>query len=170
MQEKSKLGNEDLAHDFSEFSVRCLIQWIKYYQKNKPQTNALASGIMLVVYGGQQLGWGIFNNHMQAQPWAGGYEDEGTIFWAIVCWFIASIIGFFVASFVERKFSKFLIYVSFTCPVHYKQIINMFFRLFVQLFRESVPLCSFTDQKVFITFFRLEFLLDSPMESSTQLC
>lgn len=67
---------------------------------------------MIVLYGGQHLGWGIFNNHLQAQPWAGGYEDEGTVFWAIISWFIAAIAGFAVASVAVNKISKMAIYVS----------------------------------------------------------
>lgn len=96
----------------SKENRKSLTGWVDFYQKNKPQTNALAMGIMVMVYSGQQFAWGIFNNHLTSQPWAGGYEDEGEIFWAISSWFIAAIVGFFFTSifFVNRK-SKFTIYV-----------------------------------------------------------
>lgn len=88
------------------------IEWIDYMQKNKPQTNALVVGVMVIVYGGQNAGWGIFNNHLLAQPWATGYEDKGTVFWAITSWFIAAITGFFIATIFVDRFTKMTIYVS----------------------------------------------------------
>lgn len=112
MQEKQILCNEKGSCKSYDVKPRDIYEWVDYYQKNKPQTNALAAGIMIVIYGGQQLGWGIFNNHMEAQPWAGGYEDEGTVFWAIISWFIAAIVGFFIAALLVNEFSKISIYVS----------------------------------------------------------
>lgn len=112
MQETQKLLDSDKACKSYEIKPQGIFEWVDYYQKNKPQTNALAAGLMIVIYGGQQLAWGIFNNHLQAQPWAGGYEDEGTVFWAIISWFIAAIVGFFVAALVVNKYSKISIYVS----------------------------------------------------------
>jgi hypothetical protein len=43
---------------------------------------------------------------------AGGYEDEGDIFWAIISFFIAGIVGFLIAGVAVNKFSKLSIYVS----------------------------------------------------------
>jgi hypothetical protein len=110
MEEKKKLRNK--FSDGDELGPRGIYEWIDYYQKNKPQTNALAAGVMIILYGGQHLGWGIFNNHLKAQPWAGGYEDDGDIFYAIICWFISAIVGFFISAFAVTKCSKILIYVS----------------------------------------------------------
>lgn len=112
MKEYQKIRNNGDQGAFDGVKPRRIFQWIDYYKKNKPQTNALAAGIMLMIFGGQHLGWGIFNNHLKSQPWAGGYEDEGTVFWAIISWFIASIVGFFVAACVVNKCSKVSIYVS----------------------------------------------------------
>lgn len=116
MQENSQLRNEDSTvsgtQPYDEMRHRGFHEWIDYYQKNKPQTNALAAGLMVVLFGGQQIAWGIFNNHLQSQPWAGGYEDEGTVFWAIVAWFIASIAGFLSGAIVVNKCSKISIYVG----------------------------------------------------------
>lgn len=111
MQFNQKLRN-DRTCTFDERKPRGFFEWIDDYQKNKPQSNALAIGIMVMVCSGHQLGWGIFNSHIQAQPWAGGYEDEGTVFWAIICWFIAGIVGFAFSSIVVNNFSKISIYVS----------------------------------------------------------
>lgn len=112
MQETQKLCNDKGYCKSYEAKPRGIFEWVDYYQKNKPQTNALAAGVMIVLYGGQQLGWGIFNNHMQAQAWAGGYEDEGTVYWAIISWFIAAIAGFIIAALLVNKFTKMSIYVS----------------------------------------------------------
>jgi phosphate/sulfate permease len=106
MKEKQNLKAPD------ELKPRGIHEWIDYYQKNKPQTNALAAGVMTILYGGQHLGWGIFNNHLEAQPWAGGYEDEGTVFWIIISWFIAAIVGFGLAEIVAPRITKMTIYVS----------------------------------------------------------
>lgn len=112
MKEKLELRKEKDCCILAANKPRGFFQWVDFYQKNKPQTNALAAGIMIMVFGGQHLGWGIFNNHLKSQPWAGGYEDEGTVFWAIISWFIASIVGFLFAAIVANEYSKISIYVS----------------------------------------------------------
>lgn len=94
-------------------------QWIEYFQKMKPQTNALSAGLVLMLFNGMHLGWGIFNNHLKAQPWAAG-EDEGLVFWSIVSWFIAAIVGFILTALFVKRTSKTTLYVSFP-----KLIINM---------------------------------------------
>ena len=112
MRESDKLRNNGEYCTFEGVKPKGIFRWIDFYQKNKPQTNAISSGIMLMIFGGQHLGWGVFNNHIKSQPFAGGYEDDGTIFWMIISWFIAGIIGFFMASVLVHKFSKISIYVS----------------------------------------------------------
>lgn len=146
MQESETLrSGVDSASNMTEKKPRGIFEWIEYYHKNKPQTNALGAGLMVVLYGGMHLGWGIFNNHIQAQgkvglesfrskvamiqarngfkngfslfsfpAWAGGYEDAGTVFWIIISWFIASIVGFLLATLLVPKYSKMTIYVSKT--------------------------------------------------------
>lgn len=100
------------ACDARDRSPKNFREWIDFVQKNKPQTNALAAGVMLMVYGGSQIGFGIFNNHIEVQPWAGGYEDTGTIFWTIVSFFIALLPGLIFGSISHNQFSKLQIYVS----------------------------------------------------------
>lgn len=86
-------------------------QWIEYFQKMKPQTNALSAGLTLMLFNGMHLGWGIFNNHLKAQPWAAG-EDDGLVFWSIVSWFIAAIVGFILTALIIKRTSKTTLYVS----------------------------------------------------------
>ncbi|CAO1357373.1 unnamed protein product [Diamesa tonsa] len=85
-------------------------QWIEYFQKMKPQTNAMSAGLVLMIFNGIHLGWGIFNNHLRGQPWAAG-EDEGLVFWSIASWFIAAIVGFFLTALLVKRTSKTTLYV-----------------------------------------------------------
>jgi hypothetical protein len=112
MKDQLRLRKSEDQLTFNVVPPRGIHEWIDFYQKNKPQTNELAAGIMIMIFSGQHLGWGICNNHLKSQPWAGGYEDEGTVFWAIISWFIAGILGFFCAAFIVNKCPKTYIYVS----------------------------------------------------------
>jgi multisubunit Na+/H+ antiporter MnhG subunit len=112
MKESGRLRNNEDRCTIEGMKPRGVWRWIDFYQKNKPQTNALSAGIMILIFGGQHIGWGIFNNHLKSQPWAGGYEDDGDIFWAIISFFIAGIVGFLIAGVAVNKFSKLSIYVS----------------------------------------------------------
>jgi hypothetical protein len=107
MKEKVPLLN---FKDDKKFS---LSNWMDFYQKNKPQTNALAMGLMVIVYSGEQCAWGIFDNHLTSQSWASGYEDDGEVSWTIATWFIAAIFGFFVSSRYVNSCKKLTIYVIF---------------------------------------------------------
>lgn len=69
--EEEKLRNFNESCAAKEQNPRGIFQWLDYMQKNKPQTNALVIGLMLLIYGGQNIGWGIFNDHLEVQPWAG---------------------------------------------------------------------------------------------------
>lgn len=100
------------ACEVRDRSPKNFLEWIDFMQKNKPQTNALAAGLMLMVFGGSQIGFGIFNNHIEVQPWSSGYEDTGTIFWTIVSFFIAMLPGLFIGASIPNHFSKLQIYVS----------------------------------------------------------
>ncbi|XP_070496495.1 uncharacterized protein [Chironomus tepperi] len=97
--------------DAKNFNPNTVLEWVDFFQKNKPQINGLVGGIMLIVFGGQNIGWGIFNSHLRIQPWSGGYEDDGTIFWTIISWFIANIFGLIIGSFLIRRHTKMRIYI-----------------------------------------------------------
>jgi hypothetical protein len=104
---------EKFILDFKDDKKLSVNDWIDFYQKNKPQTNALSMGLMVILYSGEQCAWGVFNNHLTSQPWAGGYEDEGEVSWAIASWFVASIFGFIISAKYVNKCQKISIYVSF---------------------------------------------------------
>jgi hypothetical protein len=70
-QELDKLRKSGQSCEIREQSPRGFIQWFDYMQKNKPQTNALVLGLMIVLFGGQNIGWGIFNDHLEIQSWSG---------------------------------------------------------------------------------------------------
>ncbi|CAG9811978.1 unnamed protein product [Chironomus riparius] len=94
-----------------DLNPKTLFEWVDFFQKNKPQINGLVAGIMLIIFGGQNVGWGIFNNHLRVQPWSGGYEDDGAIFWTIISWFIANIFGLILGSFLVCRYTKMKIYI-----------------------------------------------------------
>jgi len=57
--------------DAKDFKPSNILEWVDFFQKNKPQTNGLVGGIMIIIFGGQNVGWGIFNSHLRVQPWSG---------------------------------------------------------------------------------------------------
>lgn len=71
MDEEREKFRKSEPCEVKDQSPRGIFEWIDFMQKNKPQTNALAGGVMLMIYGGQSIGWGIFNDHLTVQPWAG---------------------------------------------------------------------------------------------------
>lgn len=71
MYNKIEESNQYLKCDAEDKLPNGIKEWIDFFQKNKPQINSLSAGIMLLVLSGQNLGWGIFNNHIKVQPWAG---------------------------------------------------------------------------------------------------
>lgn len=96
--------------DVNERNPKSFFEWIDFIQKNKPQTNALVLALMLMIYSGSQIGWGIFNDHLEVI--FGGFEDVGTKFYMITSFFIASIVGLFFGSLIVSRYSKIAIYVS----------------------------------------------------------
>jgi hypothetical protein len=112
MLENEKLKKFPQICEIRDKNPKNIFEWIDFMQKNKPQTNALAAGIMVMTYSGQHIGWGIFNGHITEMPWAGGYEDEGTVFWALISWFIAVIAGLVVGALFVSKITKMSIYVG----------------------------------------------------------
>lgn len=60
--------------DTKDLNPRKILEWVDFFQKNKPQINGLVGGLMLIIFGGQNCGFGIFNNHLRVQPWSGIIE------------------------------------------------------------------------------------------------
>ncbi|KAG5678072.1 hypothetical protein PVAND_007774 [Polypedilum vanderplanki] len=113
-REFEKLRKNGQFCEIKDKNPRGFIQWFDYMQKNKPQTNALVAGLMVILFGGQNIGWSIFNDHLDIQTWSGGYEDDGTVFWAITSFYLAAASGFLIGSLLVGKFSKINIYIFTT--------------------------------------------------------
>lgn len=90
-----------------EVERRTFREWIDYIQKHKPQSNALALGIFVILNGGVQCAWGIFNHHLVKER-----EDEIELAAEISSWFIAAIVGFILSAVFVTRHSKIAIYVS----------------------------------------------------------
>lgn len=103
-----KKGLEVPFHNVKLKDPENILEWIDYLQKMKPQTNALVTGIMLILFNGMHLGWGIFNNSIGSL----GLQSH-EMFWLIGGWFVAAIFGFFLAASMIRKHSKITLYVSY---------------------------------------------------------
>lgn len=107
----TKKGLEDPVYNVVLKEPENIIEWIDYLQKMKPQINALVTGIMLMLFNGMHLGWGIFNNRLLTQQWSFGltfYE----IYWLIGGWFVAAIFGFVLTASMIKKTPKMTLYVS----------------------------------------------------------
>ena len=87
-----------------------ITDWIEFNHKNKPQGNALAAGIMILIVSGMQVGW-IFNNDLMNFPWAKGHSSLQVIF-TYVSFYIAATAGLYLASMVVNRLTKKNIYVS----------------------------------------------------------
>lgn len=85
--------------DFFEFS-----------QKNKPQSNALAGGIMVLLVSGMQIGW-IFDNSVHLLSWTDSRSTPMVNF-AYMSFYIAGILGLMSASATINRLTKRNIYVS----------------------------------------------------------
>lgn len=84
--------------------------WIDFNQKNKPQGNTLAGGIFLLLASGLQIGW-IFNNDLQNFPWTNGHASFPIIF-TYASFYIAAIVGLYLATMCVNRLTKTNIYVS----------------------------------------------------------
>lgn len=82
-------------------------EWIDFVQKQKPQSNALGMGMFVILNGGVQNVWGIFNHRLVHER-----EDEIELFAEISSFFIAAIVGFLLSAVFASRHSKFAIYVS----------------------------------------------------------
>ena len=109
-----KKGLEDPFYNVVLKEPENILEWIDYLQKMKPQTNALVTGIMLMLFNGMHLGWGIFNNRLLTQQWTFGLTLD--MFWLIGGWFVAAIFGFVLTASIFKKTPKMTLYVScFNC-------------------------------------------------------
>lgn len=86
-------------------------QWFQKFQDLRPQSASLIAGTTVMMYSGLHLGWGIFNWHIGEQEWA-KQQDRYTLVLCICSWFIAAIFGLIFTTFMIKKTSKMILYVS----------------------------------------------------------
>lgn len=99
--------------------------WIDFNQKNKPQSNALAGGIMVLLVSGMQIGW-IFNGDLMHFPWARGHTNVEIIF-TYASFYVAAIVGLYLATLVIDRLTKKNIYVSCIKKYNSTFLSNIFF-------------------------------------------
>lgn len=84
--------------------------WIDFNQKNKPQSNALSGGILLMLVSGIQIGW-ICNKDIVTFPWSVGHTSLQVIF-TYASFYIAAAVGLYAAAIVVNRLTKTNVYVS----------------------------------------------------------
>lgn len=87
-----------------------IIDWVDFSQKNKPQGNSLAGGIFVMLVSGMQVGW-IINNDLLSFPWARG-EASYQVIMTYVIFYLAAMVGLYLAAAVVDRLTKKNIYVS----------------------------------------------------------
>lgn len=101
---------------FGSSGGRSCGEWFAYMQKHKPQSNALVGGIIIMIFSGQHLAWGIFNNNFGSQAWISNPmwspQIRFWLFWVVASWFIAGIVGGFIGGILVQTIKKNRIYVS----------------------------------------------------------
>lgn len=84
-------------------------EFFEFTQKNKPQGNALAGGIIVLLVSGMQVGW-LFDNQVHKLPWA--YERSSTlIIVTFIMFYVSGIMGLFAADATVNRLTKSNIYV-----------------------------------------------------------
>lgn len=83
--------------------------WILKISQSVQFRNVL--GLLVMVYGGMNLGWGIFNDQMYMQPWYVGERNISFEFF-VMSWFLGVIVGTIYNCYVSRKMRKRRTYVS----------------------------------------------------------
>ena len=86
--------------------------WVEFSQKNKPQSNALSGGIILMLVTGLQVSW-IFSSEILKFPWVKNHSSV-EIFFAFATFYIAAAIGLYSASITIDRLTKSNVYVSCT--------------------------------------------------------
>lgn len=84
--------------------------WIDFNQKNKPQSNAVSGGILVMFVSGIQVGW-IFNNELISFPWARGHTTL-QITLTYVSFYVAAVAGLYLAGLTVNRLMKSNVYVS----------------------------------------------------------
>jgi hypothetical protein len=85
-------------------------EWLAFSQKMKPQGNAMAGGVMLILVSGFQIGW-IMDNRVDKLPWTEGHLDL-LVNLAAVAFYASAVGGVYVGSMTINRLTKLNIYVS----------------------------------------------------------
>ncbi|XP_055598507.1 uncharacterized protein LOC129748064 [Uranotaenia lowii] len=80
-------------------------EWIEMNQKNKPQSNTLAGGIMTLMVTGMIVGSTIFNMDLQYQPWTFDHSDR-VILLTQISFYMAAIVGTIAGFFLVERHNK----------------------------------------------------------------
>ncbi|KAL1380177.1 hypothetical protein pipiens_003620 [Culex pipiens pipiens] len=79
--------------------------WLEMNQKNKPQSNTLAAGIMTLLLTGMIVGSTIFNMDLQHQPWT--FEHSSTeVLLVSISFYMAAIVGSLAGYFLVERYEK----------------------------------------------------------------
>uniref|UniRef100_A0A1L8DEN6 Putative transporter major facilitator superfamily n=1 Tax=Nyssomyia neivai TaxID=330878 RepID=A0A1L8DEN6_9DIPT len=97
--------NEQTAHS----TQRNVENWCERNQKNKPQSNSVGAGIMMMLVSGLHIGWSIGSPNLRLQVWFVNVPD-GEVLLALCSWFGGAIIGSFIALFILPMWEKKTIY------------------------------------------------------------
>lgn len=85
-------------------------EFLEFSQKLKPQSNALAGGILLLLASSLQLGW-IMSNSIEKLPWTEGHSDF-LVNIAAVAFYATAVGGLFVAAMTINRLTKLNIYFT----------------------------------------------------------
>ncbi|GAB0088059.1 uncharacterized protein DMENIID0001_024390 [Sergentomyia squamirostris] len=86
-----------------------VVNWCERQQKNKPQSNSVGAGIMIMLVSGLHIGWSIGSPNLKLQVWFENVPD-GEIILALSSFYIGAIIGSLIVIFLLPMWEKKTIY------------------------------------------------------------
>ncbi|KAG4076838.1 hypothetical protein HA402_004440 [Bradysia odoriphaga] len=93
-----------------ENTVRDLdLSYCEFHQKNKPQSNSVAGGILLLFVSGMHTGWGIWRIQL-TEPWTFNSFDVGLFQFLFMSWFVFAVVGSVVGAVLVTRLTKKSIY------------------------------------------------------------
>ncbi|XP_037033403.1 low-affinity glucose transporter HXT3-like [Bradysia coprophila] len=81
------------------------LSYCEYMQKNKPQSNSVAGGLLVLGAGGYHIGWLLWNVF---KP----HFSTTTLFFQFSCWYFGSIIGNILGAVIVTKWQKKNVYYA----------------------------------------------------------
>ncbi|KFB52409.1 AGAP010943-PA-like protein [Anopheles sinensis] len=80
-------------------------EWMEMNQKNKPQSNALAAGILSLLATSMFLAGTLYNTGYKNQEWALDQSDSAVVT-ALLMFHVTAIISFAVTCFLIERYPK----------------------------------------------------------------